>query len=52
MEPVTIAFLFGALSASYLPLGEAFGIWLNPGLRLTAAVMGFGAGALLCAMVM
>jgi len=52
LEPVTIAFLFGALSAASLPLGAAFGIWLNPGLRLTAAVMAFGAGALLCALVL
>jgi CRP-like cAMP-binding protein len=52
VEPVTIAFLFGGLSAASLPLGAAFGIWLNPGLRLTAAVMAFGAGALLCALVL
>ena len=52
MEPVTIAFLFGGLSALSLPLGAAAGIWLNPGLRLTAAVMAFGAGALLCALTL
>jgi zinc transporter ZupT len=52
MEPVTIAFLFGGLSALSLPLGAAIGIWLNPGLRLTAAVMAFGAGALLCALAL
>ncbi len=52
MEPVTVAFLFGGLSAASLPLGAAAGIWLNPGLRLTAAVMAFGAGALLCALVL
>lgn len=52
MEPVTLAFLFGALSAASLPLGAALGIWLNPGLRLTAAVMAFGAGALLCALAL
>jgi CRP-like cAMP-binding protein len=52
MEPVTLAFLFGGLSALSLPLGAAMGLWLNPGLRLTAAVMAFGAGALLCALAL
>lgn len=52
MEPVTLAFLFGGLSALSLPLGAAVGLWLKPGLRLTAAVMAFGAGALLCALVL
>ena len=52
MEPVTLAFLFGGLSAASLPLGAAAGIWLNPSLRVTAAVMAFGAGALLCALVL
>lgn len=52
MDPVTLAFLFGGLSAASLPLGAAAGIWLNPGLRLTAAVMAFGAGALLCALAL
>lgn len=52
MDHVTLAFLFGGLSALSLPLGAAVGLWLNPGLRLTAAVMAFGAGALLCALVL
>jgi len=52
MEPVTLAFLFGGLSAASLPLGAALGLWLNPGLRFTAAVMAFGAGALLCALAL
>jgi len=52
MDPVTLAFLFGGLSALSLPLGAAAGIWLNPGLRVTAAVMAFGAGALLCALAL
>ena len=52
MDPVTIAFLFGGLSALSLPLGAAAGIWINPGLRVTAAVMAFGAGALLCALAL
>ncbi|MFC1688788.1 cyclic nucleotide-binding domain-containing protein [Pseudomonadota bacterium] len=52
MDPVTLAFLFGGLSAASLPLGAAAGIWLNPGLRVTAAVMAFGAGALLCALAL
>ena len=47
-----MAFLFGGLSAASLPLGAAVGIWMNPGLRLTAAVMAFGAGALLCALAL
>lgn len=52
MEPVTFAFLFGGLSALSLPLGAAAGIWMNPSLRVTAAVMAFGAGALLCALAL
>jgi len=52
MEPVTLAFLFGGLSALSLPLGAALGIWISPGLRLTAAIMAFGAGALLCALAL
>jgi CRP-like cAMP-binding protein len=52
MDHVTIAFLFGALSAASLPLGAMAGIWFNPGLRLTGAVMAFGAGALLCALAL
>ncbi len=47
-----MAFLFGGLSALSLPLGAVFGLWFNPGLRLTAAVMAFGAGALLCALAL
>jgi hypothetical protein len=50
MDPVILAFLFGGLSALSLPLGAALGIWLRPGLRVTAAVMAFGAGSLLCAL--
>lgn len=50
MDPVVLAFLFGGLSALSLPLGAALGLWLQPGLRVTAAVMAFGAGALLCAL--
>lgn len=52
MDAVTLAFLFGGLSALSLPLGAAVGVWLNPGLRITAAVMAFGAGALLCALAL
>lgn len=44
------AFFYGALAAISLPLGAAIGIWLRPSVRLTAAVMAFGAGALLAAM--
>ena len=52
MDPVTLAFLFGGLSALSLPLGAVVGLWFNPNLRLTAAVMAFGAGALLCALAL
>jgi zinc transporter ZupT len=52
VDPVTLAFLFGGLSAASLPLGAAAGIWLNPSLRVTAALMAFGAGALLCALAL
>jgi CRP-like cAMP-binding protein len=52
MDSVTLAFFFGGLSALSLPLGAIVGISLNPGLRLTAAVMAFGAGALLCALAL
>jgi len=52
MDPVALAFLFGGLSALSLPLGAAFGLWLRPSLKITAAVMAFGAGALLCALAL
>jgi CRP-like cAMP-binding protein len=52
MDHTMLAFLFGGLSAASLPIGAAAGIWFNPGLRLTAAVMAFGAGALLCALAL
>jgi CRP-like cAMP-binding protein len=49
-SPWVEAFVFGALAAASLPIGAAFGIWFRPSARLTAAVMAFGAGALLAAM--
>lgn len=49
-SPWVVAFLYGALAAASLPLGAALGIWFRPSARLTAAVMAFGAGALLAAM--
>jgi ZIP family zinc transporter len=52
MDPVVLAFLFGGLSALSLPLGAIFGLWLKPSLRVTAAVMAFGAGALFCALAL
>jgi CRP-like cAMP-binding protein len=52
MEPVVLAFLFGGLSALSLPVGAALGLWLRPSLKVTAAVMAFGAGALLCALAL
>jgi CRP-like cAMP-binding protein len=45
-----VAFFYGALAAASLPLGAVLGIWFRPSVRLTAAVMAFGAGALLAAM--
>jgi CRP-like cAMP-binding protein len=52
MNPVTLAFLYGGLSALSLPLGAALGLWLRPSLKVTAAVMAFGAGALFCALAL
>jgi CRP-like cAMP-binding protein len=52
MDPVVLAFAFGGLSALSLPVGAALGIWLRPSLKITAAVMAFGAGALLCALAL
>ncbi len=52
MDPVTLAFLYGGLSALSLPLGAAMGLWLRPSLKVTAAVMAFGAGALFCALAL
>jgi CRP-like cAMP-binding protein len=52
MDPVVLAFLFGGLSALSLPVGAALGLWLRPGLKVTATVMAFGAGALLCALAL
>jgi len=52
MDPVVLAFMFGGLSALSLPVGAALGLWLRPSLKVTAAVMAFGAGALLCALAL
>ncbi len=52
MDPVVLAFLFGGLSALSLPIGAALGLWLRPSLKVTAAVMAFGAGALVCALAL
>jgi len=52
MDPVVLAFAFGGLSALSLPVGAALGIWLRPSLKITAAVMAFGAGALICALAL
>jgi len=52
MDPVVLAFAFGGLSALSLPVGAALGLWLRPSLKVTAAVMAFGAGALLCALAL
>ncbi len=52
MDPVVAAFLFGGLSALSLPVGAVLGIWLRPSLKITAAVMAFGAGALFCALAL
>jgi len=52
MDPVVLAFLYGGFSALSLPLGAALGIWLRPSLKVTAAIMAFGAGALFCALAL
>jgi CRP-like cAMP-binding protein len=52
MDSVTLAFLFGGLSALSLPAGAALGLWIRPSLKITAAVMAFGAGALICALAL
>jgi len=44
------AFFYGALAALSLPLGAVIGTWLRPSVRITGAVMAFGAGTLLAAM--
>jgi CRP-like cAMP-binding protein len=49
-SPWLVAFLFGVLGAVSLPVGAIAGIRFQPSVRLTAAVMAFGAGALLAAM--
>ncbi|MEX2527337.1 MAG: cyclic nucleotide-binding domain-containing protein [Gemmatimonadota bacterium] len=49
-SPWMTAFLFGAFAAISLPLGAMAGVWMRPSARFTAAVMAFGAGALLAAM--
>ena len=41
---------WGILSASSLPLGAAFGLWMKPQRKLVSALMAFGAGALLFAL--
>jgi CRP-like cAMP-binding protein len=51
-DPVVVAFLFGGLSALSLPVGAALGIWLRPSMRVTGAVMAFGAGSLICALAL
>ena len=52
MDPVVLAFLFGGFSALSLPLGAALGIWTRPSLKVTAAVIAFGAGAAFCALAL
>lgn len=51
-NPVAIAFLFGGLSALSLPLGAVLGLWLKPSMKVTAAVMAFGAGSLFSALAL
>lgn len=43
------ALFFGALSAVSLPLGALLGLWLEPSEGITAKLMAFGSGALICA---
>ena len=49
-EAAIAAFFAGSISAVSLPIGAALGLTLRPGQRLTAALMAFGAGALLFAL--
>ncbi len=44
------AFLFGAVAAISLPIGEAIGALLRPSPRTIATIMAFGAGGLLAAL--
>jgi CRP-like cAMP-binding protein len=44
------AFLFGIISAASLPLGAIAAMWWTPRPRAVAAMMAFGAGALLAAL--
>ncbi|MFQ5930090.1 MAG: cyclic nucleotide-binding domain-containing protein [Acidobacteriota bacterium] len=44
------AFFWGIASAVSLPLGALFGLWAQPGKKITSALMAFGAGALLFAL--
>jgi zinc transporter ZupT len=46
------AFLFGIVSAVSLPLGAWVGILIRPSERVTAALMAYGAGALLAALTL
>ena len=51
MENVAlIAFIFGLISASSLPMGAATALFWIPHERVVAAMMAFGAGALLAAL--
>lgn len=47
-----LAFWFGILSAVSLPIGAVLGLWLKPTSRIVAAIMAFGAGALLAALTL
>lgn len=51
-QPYMMAFWFGAFSALSLPLGAIAGIWLKPKNMVIAALMAFGAGALVAALTL
>jgi zinc transporter ZupT len=48
-QPYMMAFWFGAFSALSLPLGALLGAWIRFSGRAIAAIMAFGAGALIAA---
>ncbi len=52
MQIALLAAFFGGLSAASLPIGAVIGIATKPSHRVVAAVMAFGAGALLAALAL
>ena len=50
MDLLLTAFMWGAISAVSLPIGSVIGLVTKPNQKVTAALMAFGAGALLFAL--